>query len=332
LGTPQISQTCQTGGLANVAGEKQISTALHRLKRIKEILKVLVDQITVLETMTPQEFLDFRDYLFPASGFQSLQFRLLEIKLGLKMDSRVNKAFVEKLNEEDKKRVAEAMEEPSLFEYVERWLRNMPFREFRGYQFIQEYEQAVDKMLRLDRVALERMLEGDSRETALKELESTRKIFESVYKREVHDELRKAENRHFGFRATSSCLMMMLYQDEPMFQLPAQLLHILVDVDDNLNKWRYRHSQMVHRMIGRKIGTGASMGYRYLQSTVDRHRIFTDIANMSTLLIPRRFLPTLPAILRDQMKFFHAIEPYDRTLFELGGGGDNVEELDWTFC
>lgn len=89
---------------------------------------------------------------------------------------------------------------------------------------------------------------------------------------------------------------------------------------------------MVHRMIGRKVGTGGSLGYLYLKETVDRHRVFTDIANMSTLLIPRRFLPQLPASLRDQMKYFHTIEPYDRTLFELGGGGDNVEDLDWTFC
>ena len=47
------------------------------------ILKLMVDQIHVLETMTPQDFLDFRAYLSHASGFQSLQFRLLENKLGI---------------------------------------------------------------------------------------------------------------------------------------------------------------------------------------------------------------------------------------------------------
>lgn len=59
----------------------------------------------MLETMTAREFLDFRDYLFPASGFQSTQFRLLEIKLGLKLEQRINQEFVKKLDAEDRKRV-----------------------------------------------------------------------------------------------------------------------------------------------------------------------------------------------------------------------------------
>ena len=54
-----------------------------RLSRVVMILKLMVDQIHVLETMTPQDFLDFRAYLSHASGFQSLQFRLLENKLGI---------------------------------------------------------------------------------------------------------------------------------------------------------------------------------------------------------------------------------------------------------
>lgn len=43
----------------------------------------------ILETMTPLDFMDFRGYLCPASGFQSLQFRLMENKLGLKQEHRV---------------------------------------------------------------------------------------------------------------------------------------------------------------------------------------------------------------------------------------------------
>mmetsp|Transcript_2646 Transcript_2646/g.7961 ORF Transcript_2646/g.7961 Transcript_2646/m.7961 type:complete len:439 (+) Transcript_2646:153-1469(+) len=313
-------------------GEKQISTVVHRLTRMKEIQKILVDQISVLETMTPQEFLNFRDYLFPASGFQSVQFRLLETKLGLLTDKRVNNRFVEKLNEADREKVEKALEEPSLFDYVERWLRNMPFIEFRGYSFAEEYKEAVEKMLSLDQKAINRMLEGDEKAAALAELEGTRRIYQSVWDRKLHEELKANKERRLGFRAVSACLMMMLYEDQPMLQLPAQLLSLLVDVDNNMNQWRYRHSQMVHRMIGHKVGTGGSLGFRYLRETVERYKIFSDVANMSTLLIPKRFLPDLPAALRDQMKFFHTIEPYDRTLFELGGGGDDMNNLDWSFC
>ncbi|MCB0577485.1 MAG: tryptophan 2,3-dioxygenase, partial [Saprospiraceae bacterium] len=49
----------------------ELQTVVHRLGRIETILKVAVHQIDILETMTAMDFLDFRDYLRPASGFQS---------------------------------------------------------------------------------------------------------------------------------------------------------------------------------------------------------------------------------------------------------------------
>jgi tryptophan 2,3-dioxygenase len=60
---------------ADCIPEASVGLATGRLHRISEILRILVDQLTVLETMTPMQFLDFRDHLFPASGFQSLQWR-----------------------------------------------------------------------------------------------------------------------------------------------------------------------------------------------------------------------------------------------------------------
>lgn len=56
---------------------------LHHLQRVVSIQRVLIEQLNVLETMTPSDFMDFRDFLFPASGFQSFQFRLVENKLGM---------------------------------------------------------------------------------------------------------------------------------------------------------------------------------------------------------------------------------------------------------
>lgn len=58
--------------------------------------------------------------------------------------------------------------------------------------------------------------------------------------------------------------------------------------------WRSKHSLMVHRMLGIKMGTGGSSGYHYLRATVGRHRVFTDLFNISTFLIPRSSLPPLP--------------------------------------
>jgi tryptophan 2,3-dioxygenase len=65
-----------------------LQTIVHRMQRVVTILKVLVQQIDIIETMTPMDFLDFRDMLRPASGFQSYQFKIIEAKLGLKFEQR----------------------------------------------------------------------------------------------------------------------------------------------------------------------------------------------------------------------------------------------------
>lgn len=311
-------------------GEKRISLALHRLTRIREIQKLLNDQINVLETMSPQEFLEFRDYLFPASGFQSFQFRLLEIKLGVNPEQRLNSRWILNIQPEHQNLLRDAQQEPSLFDYVERWLRNIPFREFRGYNFQQSYKTAIARMFDIERENIhQRIPPGEERDGLLRDMQHTFRNFESVYRRDIHEDMIRCGQRRLGFRATSASLMIMLYQDEPMFQLPARLLQTLIDVDNQMNQWRYNHSQMVHRMIGVKVGTGGSLGHSYLKQTIDSQKVFSDLANLSTLLIPRRLLPPLPSELSDQMKYFHSVEQYDRTLFEMGGGGD---EIDWSFC
>ena len=67
---------------------ENVNGARHRLKRVLKILKTLVGQVDVLETMTPAEFSSFRSFLANASGFQSTQFRELEFLLGVKTGSR----------------------------------------------------------------------------------------------------------------------------------------------------------------------------------------------------------------------------------------------------
>jgi tryptophan 2,3-dioxygenase len=64
--------------------------AIHTFKRVRTIMKVLVAQVDILETMTPSSFSSFRDRLETASGFQSVQFREVEFALGYKRSSTVN--------------------------------------------------------------------------------------------------------------------------------------------------------------------------------------------------------------------------------------------------
>lgn len=71
-------------------GENRLTAAARSLRRVVEIEKLLINQIHILETMTPISFLGFRDELNPASGFQSMQFREIEFASGLKQESILN--------------------------------------------------------------------------------------------------------------------------------------------------------------------------------------------------------------------------------------------------
>jgi tryptophan 2,3-dioxygenase len=88
--------------------------AQHLLARVHVIERVLVQQVDVLETMTPQDFLEFRQRLAPASGFQSVQFRELEFLSGAKDPSYVQR--FRGLTEDEQRRLAERLAEPSLWD------------------------------------------------------------------------------------------------------------------------------------------------------------------------------------------------------------------------
>src|SRR6478609_3053569 len=113
----------------NVADNSpDIYNSVHRLKRVCTILTVLVDQISVIETMTPLDFLDFRDLLRPASGFQSIQFKMIEAALGLNYQSRHGQGYyLSQLSQQDIDRVKKAESEQSLLVLVNGWLERMPF-------------------------------------------------------------------------------------------------------------------------------------------------------------------------------------------------------------
>ena len=103
--------------------------------------------------------------------------------------------------------------------------------------------------------------------------------------------------------ANRAALFIMLYRGYPMLQLPFQLLNSLLEIDEQLSSWRYRHMNMVHRMIGTRIGTGGSSGKDYLKAAADKHYIFREIAQLNSFLIERRKLPVLPATVEKRLGF-----------------------------
>jgi tryptophan 2,3-dioxygenase len=176
-------------------------------RRALTILKTMVAQIDILETMTPISFSSFRSRLDTASGFQSPQFRELEFLLGHR-DQRMlkhhqgNPAALERLQ----KRSAE----PTLFQSFLKYL------EANGYA--------------VPAAALTVYSDGGPRESA--EIQTS---------------------------------LIRLYREDHRL---TQVCERLVDFDEGLQEWRYRHVKMVERTIGRKPGTGGSMGADYLQSTL----------------------------------------------------------------
>ena len=269
-----------------VVPERELGQVLRYLERIVVIQKVLVEQIGILETMTPLDFLDFRDLLAPSSGFQSVQFRHIENKLGLQRTQRVGynaMPYESALPSASRRRVKATEDKPNLFTLIEQWLARMPFLRFRDYDFWQAYRHNVQAMLAKDRAAIEHneLLTAEAKTIQLRELDKTRENFDTVFDAARYQALVDSGQRRLTYPAFVSALMINLYRDEPMFHTPFRVLTAMVAVDENLSLWRYRHALMVNRMIGSKIGTGGSSGQDYLHRTVEAHRIFTDYFNLS---------------------------------------------------
>jgi tryptophan 2,3-dioxygenase len=287
--------------------EEQLGQAVLRLGRIVEIQRVLIQQVDVLETMTPLDFLDFRDDLMPASGFQSVQFRLIENELGMRRSDRlqINDApYTSRFTAEHASRVEASEKEPSLFDLIQVWLERTPFLHFGDFDFWQEYRRAVDAMLGSDRASIRGnpTLTDEEKTRQLAGVEATAAKFADLF--EPGDaEPPAGPGRHFSRRALQAALLIHLYRDEPILHMPYRLLALLADIERNFTTWRQRHAQMAMRMIGTRIGTGGTSGAEYLDRAAERHRVFSDLSALASFFIPRSALPKLPPEVRKRMGF-----------------------------
>lgn len=298
----------------NYAHEENTGTVVARLGRIIEIQKLLIDQVGILETMTPMDFLEFRDLLTPASGFQSVQFREIENKLGMDAEQRIRfgkQRYDEYLGSDDRNRALESEKNPSLFILLENWLERTPFLQFEEFNFWKSYQNSVEKMINddLDRINTNTNVDDSARESSIKNYDAIKKTYEALFDEKKYQYLLDDGHRRISQKATLGALFIKLYRDEPVLQMPHRLLTQLVDIDQLLTSWRYRHSLLVFRMIGVKIGTGGSAGHSYLKKTAEKHSIFRDISNLSTYIIPRSTLPVLPKKLKKELGFYYT---YDR--------------------
>jgi tryptophan 2,3-dioxygenase len=189
--------------------------AVRTLRRALTILKVVVAQIDVLETMTPLQFTSFRTRLDESSGFQSGQFRELEAVLG-RRDNRMLKPYLK--DSVAYERVTAAMTRRSLFDSFLHYLAGS------GYDIPAEH---LNRDVRTQWTESERVQE----------------------------------------------VLVRVYGDDSG---PSTVADLLVDLDEGMQEWRYRHVKMVERTIGGKAGTGGSAGAAYLRSTLF-NAVFPDL-------------------------------------------------------
>ncbi|MBC7878847.1 MAG: tryptophan 2,3-dioxygenase [Anaerolineales bacterium] len=289
----RVREIFSTDNVQDNAGE--MSIAVHKLKRVVKILEVLNQQVNILETMTPMDFLEFRNLLLPSSGFQSLQFRIIEAKLGLKMEHRYKADYYKNtrrggFSSEDFSTINQVEKDATLKELIVKWAERTPFFDeslWKEYQNLFPVEQGTQKFWSDYKQIYQSSL-SNAEHGRLDELE---RVF---YKEGSGD---------FSVHAMRAVLFIMMYRNLPIFHLPFDLLTTLIDIDELLSQWRYKHMLMTRRMIGMRVGTGGTSGAGYLEGALRQHYIFKELTEITTFLIERSKLPNLPKAVIERMTF-----------------------------
>jgi tryptophan 2,3-dioxygenase len=287
----------QTRLNTDIVDEREMQPILTYLGRIEKIFTNMVSMMDILETMPPQSFIDFREHLGTASGFQSWQFRLVEMRLGLRREDRIpvfGGEFDDQLRAESQKQFKTAETSPSLFEQVDSWLSRTPFVDWKEYKFHNAYMDAVHEMF--DR----KMVFAQSKPD---EIARGKEKFDSIFNAEKYKSTHESGAWRLSQKALQAALFITIYREEPVLQAPYRLLQHLIDVDCLMTRWRYRHALIVQRMVGMGAGTGGSSGYHYLMETLDKHRIFSDFFSLASYVIPSSERPALPEDLRRKLGF-----------------------------
>lgn len=273
-----------------------LSSVVQKMRRIVKILELINQQVGVLETMTALDFLEFRNVLLPASGFQSKQFRLIEAKLGLKMEQRYKAEYYKhtrrgSLSEPDLQEVNLAESESTVKGLIVQWLERMPFFDEKYWADYKGSNELNDKEKHQFWVDYR-----NAYQTSLSQNETGRLMeFDKVFFDEGRGEVPPAAMR--------AALFITIYRNLPIFHMPFELLNTLSEIDELLSSWRYRHFMMVRRMIGIRTGTGGTSGAGYLEGTLSQHYAFREITEVATFLIERSKRPVLPNALKEKVSF-----------------------------
>jgi tryptophan 2,3-dioxygenase len=297
----------------------EMSVIIQRLYRVIKIIRLMNSQFEVLETMKPLNFLDFRNYLYPASGFQSKQFRIVEAMLGLKMHSRHMPEHYKNVcthaggfHQEDYEEITIAENNLSVLQGVKNWLSRMPFfhtQLWKDYTSRFPANTVSGNIFISDYYNLYEQSQQELGENILQEQKQQDPLNTSTNKPTPADSFKRIflDNgaEQFSAKELTAALFIQLYGQHPMLHLPFELLNSLVEIDDLLSLWRYKHYSMVKKMIGTNPGTGGTEGAGYLLGAAQKNRIFSDLLILPTFFLEKARLPVLPKKLKDLLEFNH---------------------------
>lgn len=288
--------------------EVGVPHVVHHLRRVNQILQLLVQQFAVVETLTPQDFLAFRDKLVPASGFQSFQMRELEIVLGMPESRRQNYGKVEPLAHiRDLAahsptgamawgKVAAAQQELSLREALQQWLHRTPIQgslvdapddDHQVMAFIDSYLAEIAAVHHEQCARLEAAHGTDPEQVRARFAQSNDAAATFLRATDVD-----SSNQAAVRRRRAGLVFIESYRELPLLAWPRLLVDTVVELEEQLVLWRHRHARMVERVIGRRVGTGGSSGVDYLDKTTVI-RIFDELWTVRTMLLPKDRRPAL---------------------------------------
>ena len=291
--------------------DQQLALAVAGLRRVREVLEQAANHFRLVETLTTRDFLDFRDKITPASGFESAQMREMEVIFGLPAAERVHLgregSYLAALRTPEgaetpaSKRVeAQIADRPSLREAVDEWLWRTPIR---GSAPSSPGDDAAVRAFADDFLAAHRAEIGDFGARAARQAASPadRAALEKRYAAECEntrvflaaEDVPDGPDRVRRRRIRAALVFIESYRELPLLAWPRELCDLLVAVEQAFVIFRQRHARMVEREIGRRTGTGGSAGVDYLDETALRYRVFRDFWAVRTILVRRGAVPPL---------------------------------------
>ena len=179
------------------------------------ILKLVTDQMPILETMTAQDFLSFRDLLVPASGFQSWQFRKLEATLGLRSTDRLGKSATtlrDALKQEDRDKIGQTEDELSLVQMIQNWLERTPGLEEANYSFFDSYQKAFRKVIASRNEVIEQETNQKKKEQLIASVKASENTFQDIFDVKAYNEAYTAGQRRMTHKSIMGALMIYVYR------------------------------------------------------------------------------------------------------------------------